>query len=391
VRFLFLTTEFPPSRGGIQTFSHELPRALAEKGHQVAVAVLEAGGAAACDSPFPFPVVRRAQLLGRLGAIRALQRGCLAAAGELTGPPDWLVAMKWFPEGPAALLARRRLRCPLALVAHGHEFLLSTTPAFRRLLKRAVLRRTAVVLTNSRYTADIVLAAGMPPERVATIYCGVRPERYQVQQQQVSALRRHLGLEGKRVLLTAGRLVPRKGQDLVIQALPQVLSRVPEAHYLIVGSGEEEDRLRALASQCGVEGAVTIRTDIGDAEMPLLFHLCELFVMPSREIPGMLIEGFGIVYLEAAACGKPCIAGRSGGAPEAVEEEVTGLVVDPADRDELAAAVLSLLNDSETALRMGEAGRQRVLGHFTWSHVADRFLAALASHTPRTRRGWCSR
>lgn len=377
VRFLFLATDFPPARGGIQTFSHELPRALVCKGHQVAVAALAAPGAAAGDASLPFPVVRRSAPCGKLGAIVALRRGCPAAARELAGPPDWLVAMKWMPEGPAAVLARRKLGCRLALVGHGREFLPSDSRPIKRPVQRWVLRAADVALANSHYTAGNVVASGVPGERVRTIYCGVRPERYEVDEGRVQALRERLGLAGKQVLLTAGRLVARKGHDVVIRALPQVLAQVPDVHYLMVGGGPEEDRLRSLARRHGVEDAVTICPDVPDEDMPSFFHLCDMFVMPSRDIPGAPIEGFGIVYLEAAACAKPCVAGWSGGSPEAVRDGVTGLLVDPTDAEELCRAVLRLLSDPHAAARLGAAGRQRVLDRFTWSHVADRFLAAL--------------
>ena len=377
MRVLFLADDYPPAVGGIQTFAAALPAAVAAEGHQVAVVARSGRGAGELDARASYPVLR-CPARSKAGAVARFRRACLVAPEALGGPPDWVVATKWFPEGPAALLAGGS--APVALIAHGREFLPQDSRWLKRPVQRWVLRRAGVALANSEYTAANLRLAGVPPQRIRVIYCGVEALRYQVPREQVEKLRGDLRLRGKRVLLTAGRLVARKGHDVVLRALPQVLASSGEVHYLVVGDGPERARLVALAAELGVAAHVSFLGRLSDELMPAHFAVCDAFVMPSRDIPGQPIEGFGIAYLEAAAAGKPAVAGRSGGAPEAVLDGVTGLVVDPQSPAEVATAVTRLLQDASLATGLGRAARERVEREFTWARVAERFLAALAAH-----------
>jgi phosphatidylinositol alpha-1,6-mannosyltransferase len=173
-----------------------------------------------------------------------------------------------------------------------------------------------------------------------------------------------------------GRLVERKGHDTVIRAMPEVLNRVPDAAYVIVGGGPESERLVRLAEDTGVARHVHLLGRLPRGEMVGLLSRCDVLVMPSRQV-GTSVEGFGIVFLEAGALGKPVVGGRSGGIPDAIEEGVTGLLVDPEDTVALAEAITSILADPDLAGRMGEAGRERVERLFTWDKVAERILESL--------------
>ncbi len=376
MRLLFLADDFPPTVGGIQTLAAALPGALAALGHHVVVVARDRSGAARVDAGVSFPVLRR-RAGSKAGVIFSFRRGCRQVAPRLGSAADWVVATKWFPEGPAALLAAGDT--PVALIAHGREFLPAASHWLKRPVQRWVLGRIACALANSQYTAANLLAAGVPRPRTSVIYCGVEPARYGVGRASVERLRDELGLRGKRVLLTAGRLVERKGHDVVVRALPQVIAEIPDVHYVILGDGPQSPCLRAMAAGLGLADRVTFRGRVPDDAMPAHFALCDAFVMPSRDVPGAPIEGFGIVYLEAAAAGKPAIAGRSGGAAEAVLDGQTGLVVDPCAADQVAEAAVRLLRDHELALRLGEAGRERVEREFTWERVAERFVAALSA------------
>jgi phosphatidylinositol alpha-1,6-mannosyltransferase len=175
------------------------------------------------------------------------------------------------------------------------------------------------------------------------------------------------------VILTVGNLVERKGHDMVIRSLPAVCQRVPEATYLIVGTGPFKERLDELAAELGVRDRVIFAGRVPDDELPDLYAMCDVFAMPSRTLLASHdVEGFGLVYLEAGACAKPVVAGRSGGIEDAVVDGFTGLVVDPSDVRDIGQALIRLLTDSELRGRLGQQGRDRVEKERTWSILGAR-------------------
>jgi len=254
--------------------------------------------------------------------------------------------------------------------SHGEDASpIKNTRGKRFFLARA-LQSASALLVNSRFTQGEIAAFGVEAERIAIVPPGIDPVPYgQVAPQDVAALRRRLGLEGKRVVLTIARLTERKGHDMIIRSLSQVRDAVPEVHYLIVGKGDTSV-LQALAKSEGVESSVTIVPYIEESDLHALYHLCDVYAMVSRHDPiTQEVEGFGIVYLEAGACGKPCVAGADGGAADAVVDGVTGFVVDPRDVGQITSALTTLLMDSPRMVSMGEAAHRRV-----WSDFRSDFL-----------------
>jgi phosphatidylinositol alpha-1,6-mannosyltransferase len=244
-------------------------------------------------------------------------------------------------------------------------------------LFNALLRAAQVVFAISQGTANTAVDLGVTPERIRVIHPAVNPALATSKTPPKTVRQRH-GLQGKKCILTVGRLVERKGFDTVIRALPAILEVVPEAHYLIVGRGPVESGLKHLAADLGLEQHITFVGYVPDNELAAYYQTSDLFVMISREIPGKGdVEGFGIVYLEANLLGKPVVAGRSGGVADAVMDEETGLLVNPCDLGEVSAAVTRLLSDPALAHRMGETGRARVLSDFTGATAARRVLNAL--------------
>jgi phosphatidylinositol alpha-1,6-mannosyltransferase len=189
-----------------------------------------------------------------------------------------------------------------------------------------------------------------------------------------SKLRKELNLDGKKVIVSVGRLVHRKGQDHLIQSLPEIVKRVPNAHLLMVGKGPYLDHLAKLVALNKLEDHVSFIGRIQYAELPQFICAGDVFAMPSRSrFGGLEVEGLGIVYLEASACGLPVVAGASGGAPDAVIEGVTGVVVDGTDNPKITDAIVSLLNDSEKARAMGIAGRQWIVENWRWEIWSAQF------------------
>jgi phosphatidylinositol alpha-1,6-mannosyltransferase len=193
-----------------------------------------------------------------------------------------------------------------------------------------------------------------------------------------SELKSQLGLKDKKVIVSVGRLVHRKGQDTLIEAMPQILSKIPEAHLLLIGEGPYRQYLEKRAKDLEIDSHITFIGRVMYSDLPKYICLGEVFVMPSRSrLAGLEVEGLGIVYLEASACGLPVIAGDSGGAPDAVIDGVTGVVVDGKDQHVIATSIVNLLEDQEKAREMGRNGREWVINQWRWEIWSEKFRALL--------------
>jgi phosphatidylinositol alpha-1,6-mannosyltransferase len=241
------------------------------------------------------------------------------------------------------------------------------------------------VVTVSRFTRGLLTRAGVPEECIAIVHPGVNLERFRATADPEPAIRR-FGLGGKRVLLTVGRLDPSeqyKGHDVVIRALRRIIAAVPNVVYVIAGGGDDRGRLERLAADEGVAEHVLFTGFVEDELLPSLYAACDCYVMLSGGPEAGGFEGFGIVYLEAAAVGKPAIASEFGGAAEAVLHEKTGLLVPPGDTAAAVEATVRLLSDDDLRRRLGEAARARAESEFGWPRQAARLedvvLAAAGS------------
>ena len=187
-------------------------------------------------------------------------------------------------------------------------------------------------------------------------------------------LKKELELDQKRVIVSVGRLVHRKGQDTLVDALPSILKEFPEAHRLFVGARPHLEYIHKRAIQLGVLNNISFVGRVQYDELPRFICVGEIFAMPSRSrLAGLEVEGLGIVYLEASACGLPVVGGRSGGAPDALLEGETGYAVDGLEPDEVAAAVIKLLKDPDSAAAMGRRGREWIIQEWEWQHWSSRF------------------
>jgi phosphatidyl-myo-inositol dimannoside synthase len=378
MRILFLTDKFIPERGGSQIiFAHAYAH-LPE--HQVTVVTRAWPGDGECDAGYRHQVVRVPysrvpRLRSPLLWLRLARRVRRLAHAEGC---DQIHCGQPVETAPYGTLIAQRLGLPSVI----HTFAEDVTshlrhPVYGPLMRRA-LQRAAVVTTISRFTFEHLLNLGVPEERIVLLYPGVKMEQWQPTGAE-EQVREQWGLEGKRVLLTVSRLIPRKGQDTVLQALPAVLAQVPEAAYVIVGGGPEESRLRALADRLGVADHVRFVGSIPNTETLHYYHACDVFVMPNRQMPNGDIEGFGLVFLEANACGKPVIGGRSGGTVDAIAHGESGFLVDPHSPGEVAERLVELLQSPDAARRLGEAGRQRVQRQFTWKRTGDTLHRIIAA------------
>jgi phosphatidylinositol alpha-1,6-mannosyltransferase len=274
------------------------------------------------------------------------------------------------PEGFSAFLAQAAGARPYACWVHGEELNYIDSSRELRHLARMVFSRTRAVFANSGNTAALLLQRGVRSHLIHVIRPGVDTERFRPSIEGSDVLRRRLAGDAMLVCLSVGRLQRRKGHDLVLQAIAGLGSRREELRYVIVGDGEERARLEAMTHQLGLDAVVRFQGSVASDELPLYYAASDLFLLPNR-VEARDFEGFGIVFLEAAASGVPVIAGRTGGVPEAVLDGHSGLLVSGEDAAELRHAMTILLENRDRRAAMGHCGRERVLREFTWQRAAD--------------------
>ncbi len=281
--------------------------------------------------------------------------------------PDWFIAGEVLPIGTALYFASRFKSLKYAVVLHGLDFSLATAFFWKRAICKRVLKNASIIFcANSKTLKDVQDFLGQT-EKIILANPGVDQTVPTVRVELLNGLRTNYGLENAFVLTTIGRLVKRKGVDAVISALPEIIKQVPQIRYAIIGNGPEETALRHAVSELKLEQYVIFLTNITDEIKWAWLSLSDLFIMVARQIKGDY-EGFGIVYLEANLFSKPVISGKSGGVIDAVEDGVTGVMVDENSVEAIAEAVISLAKDSELRNRLGEAGKKRVLSNFFWKN-----------------------
>jgi phosphatidyl-myo-inositol dimannoside synthase len=374
VRTLLLASSFPPAVGGMETLLYQTNRRVAEP---------------------PLVVAPRSALPGSAPSDLAVRYVSASAFKRVIYRPTWFAhpalyylaalwrpalraAREWRPRvlqvghvslAPLGWLLARRLRRPWLVYAHGQEVWRAGRPMGRQALDR-VLRGRALaaadtLLSPGTFTAHLLADWHVAPERIVCVPYGAEP-------------RPPAPPPSGSTLLSVARLVPRKGLDQTIRALARL---DPAIDYRIVGSGPDEPRLRKLAHAHGVAERVRFLGRLDDAALAEEYRRCALFVLPARRTADGELEGYGLVHFEAAAWGRPVVAGRSGGEVDVVVDGQTGVLVNGESVDEIATALAALVADQPRLQRMGEAGRRRVETTHNWTRAAavvDQVLDRLA-------------
>ncbi|MCZ2857125.1 glycosyltransferase family 4 protein [Blastococcus sp. VKM Ac-2987] len=369
-RTLVVTNDFPPRQGGIQTFV----AALLDRRPPDSLVVLasDSPGSAAHDAALPYPVVRRPT--GMLLPTRATARAAVELVDRFGCDTAFFGAAA--PLGLLAPTLRAAGVRHLVGATHGHETGWVALPGSRQVMQR-IAAGLDVVTYISEYTRDRLEPALGSRARLAQLSPGVDVDRF-TPQADGTAVRARYGLGAAPVVVCVSRLVARKGQDVLVAGWPQVLARHPGARLLLVGGGPAEASLRRAVAGAGLQDSVVLTGPVGHEELPAHYAAGDVFAMPCRTRRGGLdVEGLGMVFLEAAACARPVVAGTSGGAPETVREGVTGHVVDPRSPAAVAAALTGLLDDPVRARAMGTAGRAWVEQRWSWSTIAADFARLL--------------
>lgn len=370
-RTLVITNDFPPRVGGIQSFVHSLARELPAA--EVVVYAPRWAGADAFDAAQPFPVVRHPTSL-MLPTPDVLRRARAVTA-------DYQCDSVWFgAAAPLGLLAGPLRRDPgvqqIVASTHGHEVGWAKLPVARHVLAR-IGRECDTVTYLGDYTRQRLAAACGPGTRLARLPSGVDTATFSPAADG-ERIRHRYGLHDRPVVVCVSRLVARKGQDMLIRALPAIARRVPDAALLLVGGGPHRERLQRLVRETGLGRDVVFTGSVSGSELPAHYAAGHVFAMPCRSrLGGLEVEGLGIVYLEANACGLPVVAGDSGGAPDAVLEGTTGHVVNGRDVAAVADRVSALLADDCARKAMGLAGRDWVSREWRWPTLAGRLRELL--------------
>jgi len=361
---LVLTQNFFPDVGGIQVYVTQLVKALAARGERVTVYADATRGAEAFDATLDGVTVLR---FGGPRPLRRLHKAFSAHHWLAATPCQGIICDSW-----KSIDLQPPPRVPVVVLAHGNEYL-ARGWRWRRRVTRA-LRKTDVVAANSQYTAKLV----QPYATDRTLVPVIHPPIESLPEAEPAALARVAELVGRRRPLLAGigRLEPRKGFDKVIAALPELAQRFPDVMLAIGGDGPDRAGLEALARAKGVGDRVKLLGRVDDAKRAALLASADLFVMPTRRA-GRSVEGYGIVYAEAAWYGVPAVAGAEGGGAEAVVDGETGCVVAGDDDAAVLRGIERLLSDDGLRKRMGETAQRRVRQQGTWAARIDDYLAAL--------------
>ena len=286
----------------------------------------------------------------------------------------------WFgAAAPLALLAKRLRNAGatnIVALTHGHEVWWAKIPLFHQAISK-ISKDVDSLTYLGEFTKNAMLPAIADKSKLVKIAPGIDVDHFAPRDIDLKLIEKHK-LQNRRVIVCVGRLVHRKGQDKLIEAMPQVLKKFPDAVLLLVGEGPIRSMLDKLIRHHGLEHNVIFTGRIKFEELPKYIQLGEVFAMPSRDrFFGLEVEGLGIVYLEASACGVPVIVGKSGGAPDAVIENQTGLIVDGTNPKEISDAICKLLDDKDLAMQMGRNGRQWVVENWRWQIWSEKFNALL--------------
>jgi phosphatidylinositol alpha-1,6-mannosyltransferase len=374
-----LSSEFPPGPGGIGAHAYHLGAGLHRLGWGVSVITSQDYASVEEISQFnrslPFRVVRFRAV--PTTPLKALYRW--STTRKIVGKSDTSILVA---TGAKSVWIAARVACAFGLpwVAIGHATEFGVAQGFQRKLTINAYESASAIICVSRYTEKTMLAMGIHPQVSTVIPNGADHRRFRIlQRSQVEEFRRSLGFGDAHLLLTVGNVSDRKGQEIVIRALPGVLAVRPNTYYLMAGLPSKKEELSRLASELGVAAHVHFLGRVESSRLVSLMNACDLFVMTSQHTSDGDFEGFGIAVVEAAFCGKAAVVSGGSGLEEAVLAGETGLVVPQSDPGATAAAILRLLGNPERHSAMAAAARCRALREQTWQARVDEYSQILKS------------
>ena len=373
-KVLLITNDLGPRAGGIETFVLGLIEGLPK--NSLIIYTSSQKGDKAFD----------AQLLEKFGAVVIRDRAkMLLPTPRITRKAVTILRQQqiknvWFGAAAPLALMAGKLRSAgasnIVALTHGHEVWWAKIPILQSLLKK-IIRDVDHLGYLGEFTKGEIAKVGHQPQKFLQIAPGIDTQHFAPKSARVDLIEKYR-LDGRRVIVSVGRLVHRKGQDELVKAMPKILKQFPDAILLFVGEGPIKQMLFNSAKQLGVLPKVVFAGRVSHHDLPDYICLGEIFAMPVRSrFSGLEVEGLGIVYLEASACGLPVIVGNSGGAVDAVLDRKTGLLVDGTNCDQIADAICELLANPERAKQMGAAGRDWVIKNWQLSSWSEKFNKVL--------------
>ncbi|UXP30914.1 glycosyltransferase family 4 protein [Reichenbachiella agarivorans] len=376
----FITQDFPPALGGIQTYSAELVTRLNQMGMSVTVHAPNHEGAQTLDQSLDYKVCRYNVPNPYLGA-----RLLFGYKSHLEkNHVDVVFHAQWQTTIASIRAKRNGAKIRIFCAAHARELFLNPLSLSKsgQLSARFVERRKRLFqqvdhfFPVSNYTASLLIDAGVKTEKITVIPNGTNPQRFFPSDGDGKELRKKLGFGARKIIYSISRLVPTKGIDTILDAMPLVIKKHSDALYVIGGTGPDEQRLKTKVMALGLSNHVFFTGRIADDQLNAYYNMADVFVMVSRQ-EKVNVEGFGIVFLEANACEKPVIGSYTGGIPDAVLEGETGFLVGSDDTQTLSERINQLMSNEELSLSMGKKGRDRVLSQFNWDTVANRLYTRM--------------
>ena len=371
-RYLVISELFLPTKGGTAVWFDEVYRRIGDR--DIHIVTADVPGAAEYDATHPNQIHRlslqRHWWLKPESAAMYLKLFATAYVLTLKHSFDAVHAGRVLPEGLVGWLISILVRRPLIIYAHGEEITTWRQSAKFKAMT-FVYKCAQRIIANSEFTRDELIKLGIKPEKITLIYPGVDLSRFRPGLPGAD-LRASVGVsDNQKLILSVGRLSRRKGFDQVIRALPILLKQGIDAHYVLIGVGEDHAYLTALAAEMGVAERLHMPGHVSPEDLPRWYNAADVFAMPNREINGDT-EGFGMVFLEAAACAKPAIAGDAGGTGAAVVHGMTGLRVNGCVTEEVSAALVRVLTEIEFAKQLGANALERARAEFGWDIVAEK-------------------
>ena len=385
MKILIYTHEFPPFLGGLATTSFKLSKGIGSSG--IETVVLAPGYSLkdkTVDETLNCKVIRipglGAKWVKKIPFFGTVLAWIYLFHTVISEKPDSVLFITEEAEVVGGLLPAFNFKAIVRIAGSGITTCFYGEKFFKRILKYPMMRlysHARMIIAVSNNTKELVQSVGVPEEKIEVVYNGV--EDYMLTQKvdssAVNKLRKEYGVEDK-VLLTVARVLPRKGQDTVIKALPEVLKEFPELKYLIVGEGRYKEKFAELATEIGVSKNVIFTGGVAHDETINFFDLSDIFIMPNRYWNNK-IEGLPNSLIEASARGKPLIAGDHGGSKEAVQHTISGLLVDPESVEDVAQAIITILKDEELAQNMGASGRENILKNHTEESMIANYISAI--------------